>query len=114
MNALAALLGPTRLRKDPIELLVLSACDSAVGDEGAGLGLSGVAVSSGARSAMGSLWPVSDEATYRLIVDFYTQLRRAGTSRAQALQHAQQKLIADPRFSHPFFWSSFVLVSNWL
>jgi CHAT domain-containing protein len=114
MDSLGELLGRTRLREDPIELLVLSACDTAVGDERAGLGLAGVAVSSGARSALGSLWPISDEATYRLIIDFYTELRQPGVSRALALQRAQRKLIADESFSHPFFWSAFLLVSNWL
>jgi CHAT domain-containing protein len=114
MNRLGELLSRTRLRDDPIELLVLSACDTAVSDERAGLGLAGVAVSSGARSAVGSLWPIADEATYRLLVDFYTELHQPGVSRAQALQRAQRKLIAGGELSHPYFWSAFLLVSNWL
>jgi filamentous hemagglutinin family protein len=114
MGELAALLGRTRFREDPIELLVLSACDTALGDERAALGLAGVAVRSGARSALGSLWAISDDATYPLIASFYAKLHEPGTSRAAALRHAQRELIRSERFAHPFYWSSFVLISNWL
>ena len=114
MDELGALLSRTRFRSDPIELLVLSACETAVGDERAALGLAGVAVRAGARSALGSLWTISDEATYPLVVHFYGRLHESGVSRADALRHAQRALLASPRFSHPFYWSPFVLISNWL
>ncbi len=107
-------LGPTRYRTDPVELLVLSACDTAVGDDRAALGLAGVAVRSGARSALGSLWAISDEATYPMIVSFYKSLHEPGTSRAAALRKAQLEMLGNEKFSHPFFWSTFVLISNWL
>jgi CHAT domain-containing protein len=97
-----------------VELLVLSACDTALGDDRAALGLAGVAVRSGARSALGSLWAISDDATYPLIVDFYQRLHEPGVSRAEALRHAQRSLLASETFAHPFYWSAFVLLSNWL
>jgi CHAT domain-containing protein len=85
-----------------------------VGDERAALGLAGVAIRAGARSALGSLWRIEDEATYRLIVAFYEQLRAPGVSKAEALRRAQLELRRDLRFAHPYYWSPFLLISNWL
>jgi CHAT domain-containing protein len=115
MERLAAVVGRTRYRAEqPLELLVLSACETASGDERASLGLAGVAVQAGARSAMGSLWRVSDEATAQLIEEFYTQLGDPAVSRAEALRRAQRRLLAEVRFRHPYYWSPFLLISNWL
>ena len=97
-----------------LELLVLSACQTAVGDDRAALGLAGVAIKAGARSAMASLWFISDKAAAQLVVNFYRQLQVPGTSKAQALQRAQIALKADPRFRHPAYWSPFLLIGNWL
>ncbi|MEO2237326.1 MAG: CHAT domain-containing protein, partial [Candidatus Poseidoniia archaeon] len=63
MEDLTSLMRSVRYGEEPVELLVLSACETAMGDERAALGLAGVAIRAGARSAMGSLWSVSDEAT---------------------------------------------------
>ncbi|RMG12136.1 MAG: CHAT domain-containing protein [Cyanobacteria bacterium J055] len=99
----------------PIELLVLSACQTATGDRRAALGLAGLAVRSGARSTVGTLWQVSDASAARLMVLFYEQLAgHPGMSKAEALRSAQRSLLQDPQFRHPFFWSPYVLVGNWL
>ncbi|MDF0555202.1 CHAT domain-containing protein [Kamptonema sp. UHCC 0994] len=98
----------------PIELLVLSACRTAVGDKRAALGLAGVAVRAGARSTMASLWYVSDEATALLMTKFYEELAKKEVTKAEALRRAQQAVLQDKRFSHPYFWAAFVLVGNWL
>lgn len=99
----------------PIELLVLSACQTATGDRRAALGLAGLAVRSGARSTVGTLWQVGDASTARLMLQFYQQLaRHPGMSKAEALRSAQRSLLQDPQFRHPFFWSPYVLVGNWL
>jgi CHAT domain-containing protein len=95
-------------------LLTLSACQTAEGDERAALGLSGTAIRAGARSVLGSLWTVSDEATREILVEFYRALAQPGTSKVDALQRAQRKLLSDPRFAHPYYWSAFTLISNWL
>ena len=97
-----------------VETVVLSACATAAGDDRAALGLSGVAVRAGARSALGSLWSVSDRASSELIVRFYRELGQPGLSKAQALQHAQQELLASPGFEHPFYWAPFLVINNWL
>ena len=98
----------------PVELLTLSACETAVGDDRSPLGLSGVAYKSGARSTLGSLWPVSDEAAQKMLPVFYQALKTSGTSKARALQQAQVELIQSEDLSHPAFWGPFILIGNWL
>ncbi|MDZ7962555.1 MAG: CHAT domain-containing protein [Aulosira sp. DedQUE10] len=96
-----------------IELLVLSACDTAAGDDRAVLGLAGLAVKSGARSTIATLWPVKDQAAAMLMTRFYDQLRQPKITKAEALQQAQISLIRKTDFRDPFFWSAFVLVGSW-
>lgn len=99
----------------PLELLVLSACQTAEGDRQATLGLAGLAIRSGARSTLATLWSVRDSSTARLMSEFYHQLNNSdGISRAQALRQAQLELLRESEYDHPFFWSAFVLVGNWL
>lgn len=114
----------------PIELLVLSACQTAAGDQRAALGLAGVAVRSGARTTLATLWSVNDQSTANLVTEFYrslladpdgvTQDRGAiatGSNRitkAEALRQAQLKLLNDSAYQHPYYWAPFVLVGNWL
>jgi len=100
--------------QNPIELLVLSACQTAEGDKRAALGLAGVAVRSGARSTLASLWAVDDQSTSTFMVEFYKQLSQPNMSKAQALRQAQISLIKQSRFKHPFYWAPFVLIGNWL
>ncbi|MEM8492289.1 MAG: CHAT domain-containing protein [Pseudomonadota bacterium] len=103
-----------RLDGEPIELLVLSACETALGDDRAALGLAGVALKAGARSAVATLWSVSDAATAELIGEFYRQLSLPGTSKAQALRTAQRLLLEDDEFAHPRLWSPYLILGNWL
>jgi CHAT domain-containing protein len=115
LNALESLLRPSQYRGRPVELLVLSACQTAAGDDRAALGLAGVAVKAGARSALATLWFVNDQSTSALITEVYEQLRRSpGVSKAHALQAAQVKLLGDRRYRHPCYWSPFLIIGNWL
>ena len=114
MGKLASLIGVTRFRAQPLELLTLSACETAAGDERAALGLAGVAVRSGARSAVATLWSVNDEASAELLAEFYRQLGDPTVSRGQALQRAQTKVMQVHRWRHPGYWSPYLLISNWL
>ncbi len=98
---------------DGLDLLVLSACQTAAGDDLAILGLAGFAVSSGAQSTVATLWQVRDRSTAVLMGHFYDRLSDPANSKAFALRRAQQKLLADDRYSHPYFWSPFVLVGHW-
>lgn len=105
-----------RTEKNPIELLVLSACETAEGNNRAILGLAGMAVRSGARSTLASLWKVEDTATANLMKEFYTELTKNPTSRAKALQKAQLKILNNSdnaNWKKPYFWAAFVLVGNW-
>ena len=104
--------GPS-LRNRPIELLTLSACETAEGDDRAPLGLSGAALKAQAQSALGSLWPVSDNAAKILMTDFYRNLVGAGVrGTAKALQDAQVRMIGQPGLQHPYFWAPFILVER--
>ena len=122
------------------ELLVLSACRSAVGDPIAELGFGGLAVASGAKSALASLWYVSDLGTLALMNEFYAALQ-LNPVKSQALQQAQLNLlkgstqlrsgklilasgrvidlpgelsqVPDQDFTHPYYWSAFTLIGNW-
>lgn len=115
LDRLEDMIRPSQYRGQPVELLTLSACQTAAGDDRAALGLAGVAVKAGARSALASLWFVNDESTSLLITDFYKTLRNEKTfTKAKALQQAQIKLIADPRYDHPCYWAAFVMIGNWL
>ncbi len=102
-----------------IELLTLSACETAFGDDRAALGLAGVALQSGVRSAVASLWTVADASTSILVSEFYANLK-SGKSKAEALQAAQIKLLKakeDPKvndsYKNPYYWAPFILIGNW-
>jgi CHAT domain-containing protein len=114
MDRLGEYVGLFRFREEPLDLLTLSACETAAGDDRAALGLAGIAIRAGARSALATLWQVNDPASYRLVVEFYRQIRNPGTSRASALQAAQLALLKDARYSHPCYWAPFLLINNWL
>ena len=115
LNTLEALIRPSQYRGRPVELLVLSACQTAAGDDRAALGLAGVAVKAGARSALASLWFVNDQSTSALISEVYQELRRSPSgSKARALQAAQVKMLGDRRYRHPCYWSPFLIIGNWL
>jgi CHAT domain-containing protein len=114
LERLNQLLDPLRFRDEPIELLTLSACQTAAGDDEAALGLAGVAVKAGARSALATLWFINDQASSKLVVAFYRHLRSPSVSRATALQRAQIHLLGDPNYQHPAYWAPFLLINNWL
>ena len=114
LDRLNEMVGVFRFRDDPLELLTLSACDTAAGDDRAALGLAGIAIKAGARSALATLWNINDEAAVDLVLDFYRELKNPAISRAVALQRAQLKLIENPRYEHPGYWSAFLMINNWL
>ena len=126
------------LNKPPVELLVLSACRTALGDQDAELGFAGLAVQAGVKSALGSLWSVNDEGTLALMTEFYEQLKQAPI-KAEALRQAQlamlrgevrlqgDKLVTsrnsfplppnlvqlgDTDLTHPYYWSAFTIIGN--
>lgn len=114
LNHLEDLIRLSKIRNEPMELLTLSACQTAVGDDQAALGLAGIAVKAGVRSALATLWFIDDTATSQLIGEFYQQLQQKNLSKAKALQTAQLHLLNKSRYQHPVFWAPFLLVGNWL
>jgi len=95
-----------------VELLVLSACDTAKGDNRATLGLAGIAVQAGARSTVSTLWQVSDRSTAQLMEQFYKELTKPELTKAQALHQAQLALFE--QYKAPYYWAPYVLIGNWL
>ena len=115
LDDLERLIRPGQLADKPLELLTLSACQTAAGDDRAALGLGGVAVKAGARAAFATLWCVNDRASAELVADFYTELNASGgKTKAIALQNAQRRLLADPRYAHPCYWAPYLIIGNWL
>jgi CHAT domain-containing protein/exonuclease VII small subunit len=111
----------TPSQQQAIELLVLSACESATGDKWAALGLAGMAVRAGAKSTLATLWAVNDLATAELMTEFYQQLSVKSSidpgyriTKAKAIREAQLKLLHSRWYKHPFYWAPYVLLGNWL
>jgi CHAT domain-containing protein len=96
-----------------IDLLVLSACQTAAGDNRATLGLAGVAIRARAKSTIASLWSVSDDATGLLMTNLYQNLATQKLGKAESLKAAQLSLLKNPKYRSPFYWAPFVLVGNW-
>lgn len=101
-------------RPSSLDLLVLSACRTAAGDDRAALGLAGVAVQAGAKSALASLWYIDDQATAQLMSSFYQGLKSGGYTKAQALRQAQLALLSSEQYRHPSYWAPYLLIGNWL
>ncbi|APB34526.1 hypothetical protein GlitD10_2197 [Gloeomargarita lithophora Alchichica-D10] len=123
-----------------LDLLVLSACRTAIGDKGAEMGFAGVAAKAGVKSVLASLWYVSDEGTLALMTEFYRQMQ-AAPMKITALQQAQVALLrnqvafrdgelvrggqrggvslpatlsfsGERNLTHPYYWAAFTLVGN--
>lgn len=95
-----------------IELLVLSACETAQGDKRATLGLAGIAVRAGARSTLATLWAVDDKSTAQFMSKFYQELENSKVTKAEAVRRAQIQLLTD--YEIPYLWAPYILVGNWL
>jgi CHAT domain-containing protein/tetratricopeptide (TPR) repeat protein len=101
-------------RPDAIELLILSACETASGDKRAPLGIAGTTLRAGARSAIATLWTVDDQASVTFTKAFYSELLKPDVTKAQALQKAQLALKKMEKYEHPRHWASYILTGNWL
>ncbi len=101
----------------PIELLILSACETATGDKRAALGLAGIAIRAGTRSTLATLWQVNDASTAEFMIQFYQQLKNPQITKAEALRQAQLAFLnqySDTDYNRPYHWAAFSLVGNWL
>ncbi|HEX4955825.1 MAG TPA: CHAT domain-containing tetratricopeptide repeat protein [Thermoanaerobaculia bacterium] len=98
------------------DLVVLSACRTALGREIRGEGLSGLArgfLHAGVPRVVASLWPVEDRATARLMTELYRGLWQRGLAPAAALAEAQRAVRAERRWQDPYFWAGFTLQGGW-
>jgi CHAT domain-containing protein len=141
LRKVAIELGWTSAKVSPIELLILSACQTAYGDENSELGFAGISVATGVKSTIASLWSVSDLGTLALMSEFYNQLNRTPV-KAEALRNSQIALLKGEvriegenlilsngdkialsselaeqaesiSLSNPFIWSAFESIGNW-
>ena len=103
------------LQNKSLELLTLTACETAIGSDRDALGIAGISLQAGARSAIASLWQVDDQSTAELIGQFYQNLHQ-GMGRAKALQSAQKNWLQQHSGdrNHPGYWAALILVGNWL
>jgi CHAT domain-containing protein len=106
-----SILSNKNIKHNPIDLLTLSACQTADGDDHALLGFSGIAIKTNTLSAIGTLWSVNDAATSSFMKNFYANLNTL--PKALALRQAQLALLKDNNLKHPYYWSPFILVGNW-
>ncbi|WP_413171186.1 CHAT domain-containing protein [Anabaena azotica] len=97
-----------------IELLILSACQTASGNDQEVMGIAGTTVQAGASSAIASLWDLDDEASVTFTKEFYQHLGQPNINRAEALRLAQLALLENSNYDHPRYWSPYVLVGSWL
>ncbi|QHG20410.1 CHAT domain-containing protein [Nostoc sp. ATCC 53789] len=96
---------------ETINLLVLSACQTAKGDKRSALGIAGIAVQAGARSTLASLWLVDADSTALLMEEFYKGLKN-GLALPEALRLAKLSLLSSEKYFHPYYWAGFILVGN--
>jgi tetratricopeptide (TPR) repeat protein len=97
------------------QLVVLSACETGLGQVQQGEGVYGLRralVLAGAQAQLVSLWKVADDQTQALMVDYYQRLLN-GEGRSAALREAQKAMIANPATQHPYYWAAFVPIGNW-
>ncbi|MDR9401855.1 MAG: tetratricopeptide repeat protein [Halothece sp. Uz-M2-17] len=97
------------------ELVVLSACETAVGRVIAGEGVYGLRRAftlAGAQAQLMSLWKVADQETKNLMIEYYQRLQQ-GEGRGEALRQVQLEMLADPATAHPYFWAAFIPIGDW-
>ena len=111
MKKLMQLFQSEHFTETPVELLTLSACQTAKGDDRAPLGLSGIVIQAGVKSAIGTLWSVADEVAQQLFTEFYKHYPLQGS--VKALQTAQQHIKNNTKYTDPLYWSPFILVGDW-
>ncbi|GBF82013.1 CHAT domain-containing protein [Aphanothece sacrum] len=101
-------------KTSPIDLLVLSACQTAKGDNRAVLGLAGIAVKAGTSSTLSTLWRAEDKANTKLMTDFYQALSQPNMTKSKALHQAQLSLFTyGIEYKDPHYWANYILVGNW-
>ncbi len=113
LSELRSLIDNNLVRGGTLDLIVLSACETAIGDDEASMGLAGAAVQAGARSALASLWQVNDLGTAELMREFYARYA-TGVSKADAMRGAQLALLrGEDDLADPNIWAAFTLLGSW-
>ena len=101
------------IHDNPLGLITLSACETARGDDRAALGLGGIAFRTGAQNVVATLWKVDSNFTAKFMPIFYENISK-GLPKSKSLQEAQLNMLNGKYYQHPYFWSAFILIGNWL
>ena len=115
INELYRIIRDTHQVNHPIDLLLLTGCETAAGSEREALGIAGITLQAGVKSTMATLWQVEDQASSELVSSFYQYLK-VGLPKATALQKAQLDWLKENpqgKLSHAGYWASFMLIGNW-
>jgi CHAT domain-containing protein len=105
----------SQLNLQGTQLVVLSACETGLGDVANGEGIYGLRRAftlAGSQSQLISLWKVDDDATQQLMLRYYDELL-AGKGRSQAMYLTQRHFLNHPEYSHPYYWAAFIPSGNW-
>jgi CHAT domain-containing protein len=103
-----------KFSRDAMDMVVLNGCSTASGDNRAALGLAGLTIKSGVKSVVGTLWQVNDEAAMILMTEFYKNLNK-NMAKSAAMRLAQLHMLkTQDNFTHPYYWSAFLVIGNWL
>jgi CHAT domain-containing protein len=118
-NELDRLIRETSRNREPLEILTLTACETATGNNRSALGLAGIAVQAGAKTAIASLWSLGDEVAVIFANDFYEKLiSNPKMGKAEILQSVQKSFLQEgtdaKQYNHPGYWAPLVMIGNWI
>ena len=113
MDDLEQMIRPKKFHGKSVDLLCLSACRTASGDDRASLGLAGAAIKSGARSVLASLWYINDKSTSLIMRSFHHELNQNMLKKCKALQTAQLNYLKSNSGCHAHEWAALILIGDW-
>jgi filamentous hemagglutinin family protein len=113
MNDLETLVGRIMYRGDTVDLMTLSACQTALGDAQAAFGIAGITLKAGVKSTVASLWSVDDKAACYVFTEFYRLIKQTKHTKAIIMQNICKTMIENNKFDHPVFWAPFLMIGDW-
>jgi len=103
-------------RLNQVDLVTLSACETAISDQGIGAeieGLGNIMQLNGANTVIATLWAVADESTAEFMTTFYTSLIDEKLTKAKAMQTAQKQMMQSKDHAAPYYWAPYIIMGNW-
>lgn len=113
MNDLETLISRIMYRGNTVDLLTLSACQTALGDAQAAFGIAGITLKAGVKTAVASLWSVDDRAACYVFTEFYRQIKQTEHTKAVIMQNICKMMIDHNDYYRPVFWAPFLVIGDW-